>query len=157
MTGESFLGLHSHRREVKPFVSSMPFTEWRCFNTRTCLFTMRCENQRDCCSGKFWRDWRLKARIIGLIKAQCEPYKAINSGTNREVHDRAPIGLEATVTQRFGEVGHEGKVIDGVSKQDCDEIFDPSARGNSEELPRLARHTSVRLRKSQRNGAFACR
>lgn len=92
---------------------------------------------------QFWRDWRYKTGIIGLIQAQCEPYKAVNSGTDGEVHNGAPIGLEAAVTKRFGEVGHERKVVDRVSKKDCDEVFEPSARSNSEELPRLARHTSV--------------
>jgi hypothetical protein len=70
--------------------------------------------------------------------SRAEPDQAVHSDADSKIYQQPPIRLESLMTQRFRKMWEQGQVIDGISHEDGQQVFQPAARCDSQEF---ARHT----------------
>lgn len=74
----------------------------------------------------------MQRRSQSEIRADAD--QPVHSSTNHEVDQSSPILPKATVPQGFRQVRDKRKVINRVSQKDCDKVFQPASKRNSQKF-----------------------
>lgn len=70
---------------------------------------------------KRWRDAKRRARL----EFGAETDESVDTDASHEIDEHAPIHLEAGMTERFGKMGKEREIVDGVTDKDSSQILEP--------------------------------
>jgi hypothetical protein len=68
------------------------------------------------------------------LKAGAEANQTIDGKTDEKIHKDARIHLKTLMLQRLGKVPVKRKVVDSLSQDDGDQVFQPSAGSCAEDL-----------------------
>src|ERR1700722_12142412 len=84
-----------------------------------------------------------------FIEPHAKPDQAVHRDTDHKIHQDAAVHLKSLMTKDFRKMRRKRKVVNGVPKQYCQQILQPTDRSDAKELSCFSHEIVRRRRPSQ--------